>query len=149
MGYTEVKVHVKYNSQEDIQNVKNYLRKLGMEGELIQQKNYITLDSDIICFENFEETAIRISRELELNVLVALVYDSEVAVIQGYVAGIKEYEEVKSPGENCEMNRSMFVQDFFPECDETKFDEILSQLDNDYAEDILFELGDYLDIQLI
>ena len=149
MGYTEVKTHIKINSKDDIERVSSYLSGFPFDEKYIEQNGYLTLNTEMVSFENFEEIANGISAELNLNVLISLVYDSDVAVIQGYVNGEKKYEEVKSFGENAEMDRQRFLQDFFLVFSVSDFNEVLDKDDCTYAEDRLFELSDIVGIKLL
>ena len=149
MGYTEVRTHVRISKETDMEKVEQYLSEFGTDEMHMRQKDYVTLNTEMVSFENFEEVAIEISARLGLNVLVSLVYDSDVAVLQGYVSGDKKYEEVKSLEENVEMDRQQFIQDFFPDCNVSDISEILDKTDYLFAEDRLFELGDVLGLELL
>lgn len=149
MGYTEVRTHVRISNEADIKKLEQYLSEFGTDELYVQQKDYVTLNAEMVSFENFEEVAVEISATLKLNVFVSLVYDSDVAVLQGYVNGDKKYEEVKSLGENVEMDRQQFVQDFFPDCKVSDINEVLDKTDYLFAEDRLFELGDVLGLELL
>ena len=149
MGYTEVRTHVRISNEADIKKLEQYLSEFGTDELYVQQKGYVTLNTEMVSFENFEEVAVEISATLKLNVFVSLVYDSDVAVLQGYVNGDKKYEEVKSLAENVEMDRQHFVQDFFPDCKVSDINEVLDKTDYLFAEDRLFELGDVLGLELL
>lgn len=149
MGYTEVRTHIKINTKDDINKIESYLDEYQFDEKYVEQNGYLTLNTEMVSFENFEEIANDISGGLNLNVLISLVFDSDVAVLQGYVNGEKKYEEVKSYGENVRMDRKSFLQDFFPGCSESDFNEILDKTDYVYAEDMMFELDDIVGIKLL
>lgn len=149
MGYTEVRTHIKINTKDDIKKIESYLNEYQFDEKYVEQNGYLTLNTEMVSFENFEEIANDISGGLNLNVLISLVFDSDVAVLQGYVNGEKKYEEVKSYGENVRMDRKSFLQDFFPGCSESDFNEILDKTDYVYAEDMMFELDDIVGIKLL
>lgn len=149
MGYTEVRMHVRISEETDMEKVEQYLSEFGTDEMYVQQKDYLTLNTEIVSFGNFEEVAVEISSELNLNVLISLVYDSDAVILQGYVNGEKKYEEVKSWEENIEMDRQQFAQDFFPDCNVSEISEILDKTDYLFAEERLFELGDVLGLELL
>ncbi|MBQ5559518.1 MAG: hypothetical protein IIT46_07040 [Lachnospiraceae bacterium] len=147
MGFTQVRVHVRKKEASDAERLEQFLEGMGVEAILLPQNEYLTIDSYQVSFENFEEIAMGISGELALNVLVGFVFDSDVAVVHGYINGDKVYEEVKSIGECQEMDREMFLKDFFPACDSKAFNDVLDNENHIFAEDYLFELGDALGIK--
>lgn len=148
MGYTGIKVHVKVSNSEDVENINGYLSRFSFEDKYVKQNSYLTINPNIVSFENFEEVATDISNSLNCNVLVALVYDSDVCVLQGYIGGKKKFEEVKSIEENQKMDRENFVKNFFPECELSEFNNVLDSEDYLYAEETFFKLSDIVGIQL-
>ncbi|MCI8667999.1 MAG: hypothetical protein HFI34_00535 [Lachnospiraceae bacterium] len=149
MGYTGIKVHIKVDNSQDIDKINRYLSVFSFKDKYVGQKNYLTVNSNLVSFENFEEIASDISGSLNCNVLVALVYDSDVSVLQGYIRGEKKFEEIKSAEENQKMHREDFLKNFFPECDLSEFSNIFDNEDYLYAEEILFKLSDIVGIRLL
>ena len=149
MGYTGINLHVKVSNLDAVENINRYLNAFSLKDKYVKQKNYLTVNSNIVSFENFEEIATDISNSLNCNVLVALVFDSDVSVLQGYIRGKKKFEEVKSVEENQKMDRENFVKDFFLECELAEFNNILDNEDYLYAEETLFKLSDIVGIRLL
>ncbi len=148
MGYTGINLHVRVSNLDDIEKINRYLKDFSIKDKYVKQKNYLTVNANIVSFENFEEVATDISDSFNCNVLVALVFDSDVSVLQGYIRGKKEFEEVKSVEENQKMDRENFVKEFFPECELLEFNSILDE-DYLYAEETLFKLSDIVGIRLL
>ena len=146
MGFKEVRMHVRKKEETDGERIKQFFDGMGLDVSLVPQKEYLTIDCEMVSFENYEEIAMEMSGKLGLSVLVGLVFDSDVAVLQGYINGEKEYEEVKSFEENQEMDRESFLKEFFPDCDLKAFSDILDCTDRTFAEEYLFELGDVVGI---
>lgn len=158
MGYSTVKIHVRVNSAEDERKVKEYFESKcsgaddfieDVPEEFISQPEYLSICSDKVRFDNFEMIAEELSGTLGMDALVALVFDSDVAVIEGYSSGIKILEEVNSTEEKKKMDRKLFVERFAPNCTEEQIASIWDNGIDVFAEDILVEMGEIMGIKLL
>ena len=175
MGYSAVNLHVKLKNEEDEIKVKEYfdnscddteglmedipeefrdaiMEEMGYNpenGGFVNQSGYLRVCSEKVRFDNFEMVAEELSGTLGLDVLVALVFDSDVAVIQGYVSGRKILEEVNSAEDKKKMDGKLFIERFVPDCTEEQIASIWDKEAGVFAEDILYEMGDIMGIKLL
>ncbi|MBD5135772.1 MAG: hypothetical protein HDT39_07405 [Lachnospiraceae bacterium] len=175
MGYSAVNLHVKLKNEEDEIKVKEYfdnscddteglmedipeefrdaiMEEMGynpVNGGFVNQSGYLSVCSEKVRFDNFEMVAEELSGTLGLDVLVALVFDSDAAVIQGYVSGTKILEEVNSAEDKKKMDRKLFIEHFAPDCTEEQIASVWDKEAGVFAEDILYEMGQIMGIKLI
>lgn len=175
MGYSAVNLHVKVKNEEDEIKVKEYfdnecdgvdglmedipeefrdavMEEMGYNGAdsgIISQSGYLSVCSEKVRFDNFEMAAEELSGTLGLDVLAALVFDSDVAVIQGYVSGRKILEEVNSAEDKKKMDRKLFIERFAPDCTEEQIASVWDKESGVFAEDILYEMGEIMGIKLL
>lgn len=175
MGYSAVNLHVRLKNDEDEMKVREYfnngsgstggmmeeipeefrdavMEEMGFcsgNNEFVKQSGYLSICSEVVRFDNFEMTAEELSGTLGLDVLIALVFDSDVAVLQGYVLGRKILEEVNSSEEKNKMDRKLFIERFAPDCTEEQIAAVWDNEDRGFAEDILYEMGDIMGINLL
>lgn len=117
--------------------------------EFVSQPGYLSICSDKVRFDNFEMVAEDLSEKLGFDVLVALVFDSDVAVIEGFSQGRKILEEVNSLDEKKKMDRKAFIKRFAPNCTEEQIASVWDKEIDVFAENILFEMGEVMGIELL
>lgn len=175
MGYSAVNLHVKVKNEKDEVKVKEYFendyddadglmedipeefRDVVMEemgynptnNGFVNQSDYLSVGAEKVRFDNFEMIAEELSGTLGLDVLVAVVFDSDVAVLQGYVSGKKILEEVNSSEEKSKMDRKLFIERFAPNCTEEQIAGVWDKEAGVFAEDILHEMGELMGIKLL
>lgn len=175
MGYSAVNLHVKVKNEKDEVKVKEYFendyddadglmedipeefRDVVMEemgynptnNGFVNQSDYLSVGAEKVRFDNFEMIAEDLSGTLGLDVLVAVVFDSDVAVLQGYVSGKKILEEVNSSEEKSKMDRKLFIERFAPNCTEEQIAGVWDKEAGVFAEDILHEMGELMGIKLL
>lgn len=175
MGYSAVNLHVKVKNEKDEVKVKEYfendyddadglmedipeefrdaiMEEMGYNptnNGFINQSGYISVGAEKVRFDNFEMIAEELSGTLGLDVLVAFVFDSDVAVLQGYVSGKKILEEVNSSEEKSKMDRKLFIERFAPNCTEEQIAGVWDKEAGVFAEDILHEMGELMGIKLL
>lgn len=175
MGYSAVNLHVKVKNEKDEVKVKEYFengyddadglmedipeefRDVVMEemgynptnNGFVNQSDYLSVGAEKVRFDNFEMIAEELSGTLGLDVLVAFVFDSDVAVLQGYVSGKKILEEVNSSEEKSKVDRKLFIERFAPNCTEEQIAGVWDKEAGVFAEDILHEMGELMGIKLL
>lgn len=175
MGYSAVNLHVKVKNEKDEVKVKEYFendyddadglmedipeefRDVVMEemgynptnNGFVNQSDYLSVGAEKVRFDNFEMIAEELSGTLGLDVLVAVVFDSDVAVLQGYVSGKKVLEEVNSSEEKSKMDRKLFIERFAPNCTEEQIAGVWDKEAGVFAEDVLHEMGELMGIKLL
>ena len=178
MGYSTINLHIKVNTAEDELQVKKYfdnsydgaedlmedipeefkeaiMKEMGLSGmdeqmnKFVSQPGYLSVCSKKVKFDNFERIAEDVSKALGLDVMVVLVFDSDIAVIQGYAFGRKILEEVNSVEEKKKMNRKLFIQRFAPNCTQDQIASVWDKEIDVFAEDILYEMGEIMGIKLL
>lgn len=117
--------------------------------EFVSQPGYLSICSDKVRFDNFEMVAEDLSGKLGFDVLVALVFDSDVAVIEGFSQGRKILEEVNSFEEKKKMDRKVFIERFAPNCTEEQIASVWDKEIDVFAENILFEMGEVMGVKLL
>lgn len=146
MGYTGIKLNVKLNNDNDIDSIKKFFN----DDNCIERvdKGYASIGEKFVGFEDFEEVAAEISKTLNVNILACLVYDSDIAVMQGYVNGMKKYELVRSAEENVDTNIDYMAKDFF---ENSNADEIKKIIDEEYlyCEEMFYGLSEIVGFELI
>lgn len=167
MGLSKVRVHIKVSNDKMQKELEEFLNEFPMEfspfipeamfdsniqltnsEQLIICKNGI-LSTDKIGFENFEETGKEISKKYQTPVMAAFVFDSDIAAIQVFQDGQTVLEEMYSMDIKKSMDKEKFIKIFELTCKAEELDKVFAVENVVFAEEILYEAGEVIGIDLI
>lgn len=169
MGLSKVRVHIKVSDHSMQKEIEQYIKELpttviadkieNLEIRSLTDSAVINpdrlvyengiLSTDKMGFEDFEQTGKEISSVFHTPVMAALVFDSDVAVVQVYQGGQTVLEEVYSIDMKKSMDKERFIQIFGFSCEAEALEEVFAMENVIFAEAVLQKAGEIIGVNLI